>query len=150
MSLPDFDGPPIQAFTTAGLLIDFADVRVSLTLRDGTILIGVLRSYDEFGSLVLQDAVERIFHNGKFAERELGVWIIRGETVALLGRIDPERDSENEALVREKWQHTDFSSLEKERDADREKFNEERGSRIAEGLQLGLVGTKLSGNPYEF
>ena len=146
----DFDGPPIQGFTTAGLLIDLADVRVSLTMRDGAVLIGVLRSYDEFGSLVLQDTVERIFHNGKFAERHLGVWIIRGETVALLGRIDPERDQQNEAALAEQWQKVDFDTLEAERNADREKFEATRRAHIEEGLKLGLVETTLSGNPYQF
>ncbi|KAA1139094.1 SM-like, degradation of cytoplasmic mRNAs and positively regulates transcription initiation [Puccinia graminis f. sp. tritici] len=43
-------------FTTSGALVDIVDI----SLRDGKKLIGVLRSYDQFANLVLQDTIERI------------------------------------------------------------------------------------------
>lgn len=75
-------------------------------LRDGKKLQGVLRSYDQFGegficirrlfliqqiipqaNLVLEDTYERIYHGTDFAERWIGVFVVRGENVVLLGEI---------------------------------------------------------------
>jgi U6 snRNA-associated Sm-like protein LSm1 len=73
-------------------------------LRDGRKLIGVLRSYDQFGTctrptcmypsdvgfaanLVLEDTVERIYHQDVFAENWRGLYLIRGENVVLLGEV---------------------------------------------------------------
>lgn len=80
-----------------------------MVLRDGRKLQGVLRSYDQFGepfssnvfrsasqnlanappsaNLVLEDTVERIYHQDVFAETWLGLFLIRGENVVLLGEI---------------------------------------------------------------
>ena len=81
-----------------------------VVLRDGRKLLGVLRSYDQFGeeslllpkkkyvekadyycgrpaNLVLEDTVERIFHGNAFAENWHGLYLIRGENVVLLGEI---------------------------------------------------------------
>lgn len=57
-------------------------------LRDGRKLHGVLRSYDQFANLVLEDTVERIYHGEYFAEHRHGLFLIRGENVVLLGEID--------------------------------------------------------------
>lgn len=80
-----------------------------VVLRDGRKLQGVLRSYDQFGecsgrvlvfgagtveasfpppaNLVLEDTVERIYHQNVFAEVWRGLFLIRGENVVLLGEI---------------------------------------------------------------
>ena len=80
-----------------------------VVLRDGRKLQGVLRSYDQFGehaafrpksevyvadglvrrtaNLVLEDTVERIYHQDVFAEVWRGLFLIRGENVVLLGEI---------------------------------------------------------------
>ena len=47
-------------FTTSGALVDIVDKKILVSLRDGKKLIGVLRSYDQFANLVLQDTIERI------------------------------------------------------------------------------------------
>jgi U6 snRNA-associated Sm-like protein LSm1 len=86
-------------------------------LRDGRKLIGVLRSYDQYGkarrgqlgtttkgaegqtlmvlfpsvtaNLVLTQTVERLFHppSKSYAQTDRGVFLIRGENVVLLGEI---------------------------------------------------------------
>lgn len=85
--------------------------RVLVHLRDGRQLLGVLRSYDQYGqshsrdalaiqatklinlsrtaNLVLTQTKERLFHppSKAFAEKELGIFLIRGENVVLLGEI---------------------------------------------------------------
>ena len=75
-----------------------------LVLRDGKKLIGVLRSWDQFGmnydvngntalkacftaNLVLQDTIERVFLHDVYADLHRGVFLVRGENVLLLGEI---------------------------------------------------------------
>lgn len=58
-----------------------------LVLRDGRKLIGVLRSWDQFANLVLQDTVERIYAGTLFADEPRGIYLVRGENVLLLGEI---------------------------------------------------------------
>ena len=52
---------------------------------------GILRSFDQFANLVLEDALERIIMGTLFCEIPLGLYIIRGENVVLLGEIEPSR-----------------------------------------------------------
>lgn len=145
-----YEGPPTQDFTTAGLVMDLADRKVSLTLRDGAVICGVLRSYDEFGSFVIQDAVETIFHKGKYAQRNLGVWIIKGESVALLGKINIEQEADFRETLKNSWTSVGFAELEKERDADRKQLEDLRNNEAKMGLSRGLVGSTLTSNPYRF
>ncbi|KAF7791899.1 hypothetical protein EIP86_002923 [Pleurotus ostreatoroseus] len=108
-------------FTTSGSLVDCVDStsvfrtcpitqrilrKMLVVLRDGRKLQGVLRSYDQFANLVLEDTVERIYHQNVFAEQKCGLFLIRGENVVLLGEVDldqeddvPLRQVDWEALV---------------------------------------------------
>lgn len=89
--------------------------KVIIVLRDGRKLIGVLRSYDQYGkhsvnlfpslrskrliilrtshflcviaNLVLEAAIERIYHGLLYAEIPRGLYLIRGENVVLLGEV---------------------------------------------------------------
>ncbi|TFK41117.1 hypothetical protein BDQ12DRAFT_678932 [Crucibulum laeve] len=81
-------------FTTSGSLVDCVDRKMLVILRDGRKLQGVLRSYDQFANLVLEDTVERIYNGNAFAENWLGLFLIRGENVVLLGEIDLDREDE--------------------------------------------------------
>lgn len=76
-----------------------------VALRDGKKLIGVLRSWDQFGTLdtalyaahslmiistgnlVLQDTIERLFCQNLYCDIERGMFLVRGENVLLLGEI---------------------------------------------------------------
>ncbi|KAF1989074.1 Sm-like ribonucleo protein [Aulographum hederae CBS 113979] len=81
-------------FTTAAQLLDMTDKKIVVVLRDGRKLIGVLRSWDQFANIVLQDTIERLFSYEKklYADIERGVFLVRGENVLLLGEIDLDRD----------------------------------------------------------
>ncbi|THH34182.1 hypothetical protein EUX98_g60 [Antrodiella citrinella] len=81
-------------FTTSGSLVDCVDRKMLVVLRDGRKLQGVLRSYDQFANLVLEDTVERIYHQDVFAELHRGLFLIRGENVVLLGEIDLDQEDE--------------------------------------------------------
>ena len=67
------------------------DKRLLVQLRDGRKIVGVLRSFDQFANLVLEDATERVIVGNLFCEIPMGLYIIRGENVVLLGEVDPDR-----------------------------------------------------------
>ncbi|EED15539.1 small nuclear ribonucleoprotein (LSM1), putative [Talaromyces stipitatus ATCC 10500] len=108
-SRPVPQGPPQlppQMFTTAAQLLDLTDKKLVLVLRDGRKLIGVLRSWDQFANLVLQDTVERIYAGNLYAEEHVGLYLVRGENVLLLGEIDLDKEDDlpeslNQASVKE-------------------------------------------------
>ncbi|BFZ53095.1 hypothetical protein PYCC9005_000118 [Savitreella phatthalungensis] len=75
-------------FTTSGALIDSVDKKMMLVLRDNTTLFGVLRSFDQFGNLVLQDSYERIYVDDCYADIPKGLFLIRGENLVMMGEID--------------------------------------------------------------
>ncbi|MCJ1227199.1 SM-like, degradation of cytoplasmic mRNAs and positively regulates transcription initiation [Toensbergia leucococca] len=83
---------PPQMFTTAAQLLDLTDKKLILVLRDGRKLIGVLRSWDQFANLVLQDTIERLFAQTLYADIPRGIFLVRGENVLLLGEIDLDKD----------------------------------------------------------
>ncbi|KOS14765.1 hypothetical protein Malapachy_1020 [Malassezia pachydermatis] len=82
------------AFTTSGALVDLVDKKVIVVLRDGRKLIGILRSYDQFANLVLQETVERIFLGNRYGDVPKGLYIVRGENVVLMGEIDLDKEDE--------------------------------------------------------
>ncbi|RDW62760.1 hypothetical protein BP5796_11062 [Coleophoma crateriformis] len=114
---------PPQMFTTAAQLLDMTDSKnltflallaekLMVSLRDGRKLIGVLRSWDQFANLVLQQTVERIFipppstassdsrtpspvQPGLYADVPRGIFLVRGENVLLLGEIDLDKDDDD-------------------------------------------------------
>jgi len=43
------------------------------------------RSFDQYFNIVLEDAVERVMHENVYADKELGVQVIRGDSVSLMG-----------------------------------------------------------------
>ncbi|KAG1744884.1 Sm-like ribonucleoprotein [Suillus lakei] len=113
-------------FTTSGSLVDCVDRKMLVVLRDGRKLHGVLRSYDQFANLVLEDTVERIYHGKAFAEHWHGLFLIRGENVVLLGEID--LDQEDDVPL----QQVDYSVLDPyhKRDIAHKKVREDFKSKV--------------------
>ncbi|KAG0029474.1 SM-like, degradation of cytoplasmic mRNAs and positively regulates transcription initiation [Podila clonocystis] len=81
-----------QIFTTSTSLVDCVDKKLLVVLRDGRKLIGILRSFDQFANLVLQDTIERIYVGDAYGDIPRGIFIIRGENVVLLGEIDLDKE----------------------------------------------------------
>ena len=55
----------------------------------------ILRSFDQFSNMVLEDASERKVHREKsgeifFADVPLGVYVVRGDSMVLLGQVAPD------------------------------------------------------------
>mmetsp|Transcript_33861 Transcript_33861/g.40950 ORF Transcript_33861/g.40950 Transcript_33861/m.40950 type:complete len:126 (+) Transcript_33861:272-649(+) len=82
----------ISDYPPGTALVEELDKKQLIMLRDGRKLIGILRSFDQFANLVLEEAVERIIVGEQYADLPLGLYVIRGENVVLLGQIDPERE----------------------------------------------------------
>jgi U6 snRNA-associated Sm-like protein LSm8 len=70
--------------------------RVTVLTLDGRTMIGTLHSCDGSMNLVLQSAIERIIRprEEEVASEEvpLGLYIVRGDSVAVVGRLDEELD----------------------------------------------------------
>lgn len=84
-------------------LIEDVDKQLMVMLRDGKMLIGYLRSIDQYANLLLSNTIERVCVGNKYGETERGIYIIRGENVVLIGEIDQNQNREsttNTELVR--------------------------------------------------
>ena len=49
----------------------------------------MLRSYDQFGNIVLNDCYERYYLDLEYAEEYRGVYLMRGENIVLVGELVP-------------------------------------------------------------
>lgn len=59
----------------------------------GRIIIGTLRGFDQAINIILDDSHERVFSSTDGVEQVLlGLYIIRGDNVALIGEIDEDLD----------------------------------------------------------
>ncbi|CAO1622247.1 unnamed protein product [Sympodiomycopsis kandeliae] len=77
--------------------------KVLLLTQDGRILIGELQGFDTVGSIVLSHTIERIFtaksndeddeQEGGVEEVELGLYVLRGDAIALIGDVDQTKES---------------------------------------------------------
>lgn len=74
-------------FPSCDIVTFYGTEKLLVILRDGRKVVGILRSYDQFANLVLQDTVERIIVEDKYSDIPRGVFVIRGENVVLLGEI---------------------------------------------------------------
>ncbi|ELQ75126.1 Small Nuclear ribonucleoprotein splicing factor [Trachipleistophora hominis] len=63
----------------------FLDNHVVIYLHDGRYMYGILRSFDQFNNITLEQTVCRIFIDDEYAERRLGLHVIRGENIILIG-----------------------------------------------------------------
>lgn len=72
-------------------LLEQLDKKLMVMLRDGKILIGYLRTMDQFANLVLHETIERIHVDNYFGDIPRGIFLIRGENVILAGEIDEKR-----------------------------------------------------------
>ncbi|KTW28489.1 hypothetical protein T552_01749 [Pneumocystis carinii B80] len=86
--------PNSQLFITYTLLHSCLDKKLMVILRDGRKLIGILRSFDQYANLVLQETIERIYVDQVYGDIPRGVFIVRGENVVLVGEIDQNKKSD--------------------------------------------------------
>jgi U6 snRNA-associated Sm-like protein LSm8 len=77
----------------AQVLDAYVNKSVNIVTADGRIIIGTLRGFDQAINIILDDSHERVFSSTDGVEQVLlGLYIIRGDNVALIGEIDEELD----------------------------------------------------------
>ncbi|WVQ74500.1 hypothetical protein IAR50_004101 [Cryptococcus sp. DSM 104548] len=72
----------------------YVDHTVQVILQDGRIIIGKLKGSDVYTNLILADSVEREYSVDQGVEMvPLGLYVIKGDNVALVAEVDEEKDS---------------------------------------------------------
>jgi len=79
--------------------VEELDKKLLVVLRDGSKILGTLRSFDQFANIVLESAVERIIVGASYSDIPLGLYIVRGENVVLMGEVDEARETEGLTAV---------------------------------------------------
>ncbi|KAL6232275.1 hypothetical protein BDW75DRAFT_218143 [Aspergillus navahoensis] len=129
---PMTHGPPQlppQMFTTAAQLLDLTDKKLVLVLRDGRKLIGVLRTWDQFANLVLQDTIERMYAGNLYTDIPRGAFLVRGENVLLLGEIDLDKEDDiPQNLIKAPFK--EVFELKKKEDSERKSHDKKRNNKL--------------------
>ncbi|CAJ0579680.1 unnamed protein product, partial [Mesorhabditis spiculigera] len=74
-------------------LEQFMNRPINVITGDGRSFIGLLKGFDQLVNIVLEDSHERVYSETQGVEKiPLGLYIIRGDNVALIGEIDEELD----------------------------------------------------------
>ncbi|EOB13935.1 U6 snRNA-associated Sm-like protein LSm1 [Nosema bombycis CQ1] len=63
----------------------FLEKHVVVMLKDGRSYYGIFKSFDQYNSITLNYAIERIFDGEEYGEKFLGLFVIRGDVVMLVG-----------------------------------------------------------------
>ncbi|XP_035763007.1 LSM8 homolog, U6 small nuclear RNA associated isoform X1 [Neolamprologus brichardi] len=67
---------------------------VAIVTSDGRMIVGTLKGFDQTINLILDESHERVFSSSQGVEQVvLGLYIVRGDNVAVIGEIDEETDS---------------------------------------------------------
>ncbi|SPO26690.1 related to LSM8 - Component of small nuclear ribonucleoprotein complexes involved in RNA processing and splicing [Ustilago trichophora] len=74
-------------------LQQYTNNQVLVITQDGRTIIGTLSGSDSAGSIILSNSVERIFSPDEGVEEvPLGLYVMRGDSVCLVGLVDVEKD----------------------------------------------------------
>lgn len=118
-----------------------------MSLRDGKRLFGVLRTFDQYANLVLQNTIERIYLQSSYGEVNRGLYIVRGENVAWVGEIDPDKeDSIKEELKLEKVEYSEVEKQLAELVQAKKKLEKVRSKRLAHNF--GILTEPFQDNMY--
>ena len=81
-----------DGLTSVAILIGYIDKKVMTILQDGSIYIGFLRTFDQYGTILLHKTIERIYIESDYGEIPLGVFLIRSDNIVLIGEIEPDKE----------------------------------------------------------
>jgi len=116
-------------------LVEELDKQLIVILRDGRKLIGILRTFDQFANIVLEETKERIFFGNEFGEKKLGIYLIRGENVVLLGELDTEKDE----TVLQKFKKIPFGEIKKKFESDQQQKEQQNKTKRKLMLERGIA-----------
>ncbi|XP_077982383.1 U6 snRNA-associated Sm-like protein LSm8 [Glandiceps talaboti] len=78
----------------ASALEGYVNHTVSVVTNDGRMIVGTLKGFDQTINLILDESHERVFSSTQGVEQVvLGLYIIRGDNIAVVGEIDEDTDS---------------------------------------------------------
>ncbi|CAH8582976.1 unnamed protein product [Schistosoma turkestanicum] len=107
---------------------------MAIILRGGRMFIGFLRIIDQFGNVVLHNAVERIHVEKKFCDIPQGILLIRGENITIIGELNPEINIDEEL---ERVTEEEIYKLQQEQTSARKELAKKRAELFAmRGLGL--------------
>uniref|UniRef100_A0A7R9TR73 U6 snRNA-associated Sm-like protein LSm8 n=1 Tax=Prasinoderma coloniale TaxID=156133 RepID=A0A7R9TR73_9VIRI len=70
---------------------------ISVITNDGRNIVGVLKGFDQTTNLILDDSHERVYSSAEgVVQHVLGVYLIRGDTIAIVGELDEDLDAQLE------------------------------------------------------
>ncbi|KAG8931626.1 hypothetical protein FRC02_002448 [Tulasnella sp. 418] len=73
----------------------YVNRRVLLILQDGRSIVGTLEGFDPRSNVVLSESVERVYSMEEGVEEvELGLYLVKGDTIILIGELDTVKDSQ--------------------------------------------------------
>jgi len=121
--------------TGTASLVEEVDKKLLVILRDGRKLLGILRSFDQFANIVLENCVERIYIENTYGERKVGIFLVRGENVVLLGEINPDKEFEVET---KKLQKVDYDTIKKRHDEEHKRKEQEAKQKKRLMLDRGI------------
>lgn len=75
-------------------IANYIEQQVEVVTWDGRTIVGVLKGFDQNINLILTESHERVYSMQAGIEKvPLGLYVIRGDTVAVIGEINKEVDS---------------------------------------------------------
>eukprot|EP00038_Savillea_parva_P009124 m.181414 g.181414 ORF g.181414 m.181414 type:complete len:93 (-) comp15249_c0_seq1:207-485(-) len=73
----------------------YVNKTVEVVTQDGRVIVGLLKGYDQYTNLILDECHERVYSSDVGVEPVvLGLYIVRGDNIAVLGEVDTELDSQ--------------------------------------------------------
>jgi len=84
---------------SAMALNEYVDKLVSIITNDGRNIVGKLKGFDQTINVILEKSHERIFSEDQgVVLNPLGLYILRGDNIAVIGELDEEEDSSRDFL----------------------------------------------------
>mmetsp|Transcript_817 Transcript_817/g.1901 ORF Transcript_817/g.1901 Transcript_817/m.1901 type:complete len:101 (-) Transcript_817:95-397(-) len=75
-------------------LAPYIDSNVSIITNDGKHIVGILKGFDQATNLILEGSHERVYSPDGVEEHEIGLYLVRGDSIAVVGEMDEELDSQ--------------------------------------------------------
>ncbi|CAI9160581.1 unnamed protein product [Rangifer tarandus platyrhynchus] len=86
--------PVARSRIMTSALENYINRTVAVITSDGRMIVGTLKGFDQTINLILDESHERVFSSSQGVEQVvLGLYIVRGDNVAVIGEIDEETDS---------------------------------------------------------
>eukprot|EP00808_Paulinella_micropora_P023203 g79882.t1 len=72
----------------------YVDQIINVITNDGRNIVGILRGFDQAINLIVEECHERVYSKEEpIKQVPLGLYIIRGDNVAVVGEVDEDMDS---------------------------------------------------------